>query len=708
MIRGRVSASVPCGRRAGPGIEVHCLAGRSSAGALPPEPEHAVGSPSGPNDLAPAVTGRRRERWHALRRAGFAAGTGLRTGALRVRGGAPSFSCPPFSRPRRRGRGRRGRWRRGRGRRGRWRRGRGRRGRWPRGRGQAGGNWGAGNPAVDDRVHGGFSWVTANGRPRQPDGPCSVEAETARLVRRRTGISANGCVLVLERTADGVGLDCWQVEEQAGHPRSRSGRPIGGVAAAGPGAGSRRECLRRRQARAAMPRARTRVAGGNRRVTSPRRGFSRRGRARPDRCPRTGFRHQPGGIGNRGDRGIVCLDGTGRIGTGGSRRRRFRRYCLSCARVGGARFCGTRGGSASRRRCAADGCRRPRRFPRRDVARNGAAWRYGRRVTGQRAGRTGNRSRGVYNRRNNAGNRSRGVHNRRNNAGIRCRWGHDRWGHDRWVHDRWVHDRWVHDRWVHDRWGNAGARDGRIHTGDAGVHHGRGHCRIGERRLDCRRNRVRRRGPRGGRRRFRNRGREVRVRLRRLVSIGGINVRDIRPRARNGTSGPGARRGRSDVHGDQGVDGGNREVVGVRAAGGRRSLAGVVGRPGDRARVIRLCGRAGEGQPCGAGDGGQEHVAQGADGAHAARGAARAGGRCCWIHVRTPAPRRLDDCLQGKSAPTGSPERSRNCRHTETLGMRRVRRPRDVVSGRRSGRSPRVARAHRRRAAWCSESPPAA
>jgi hypothetical protein len=91
----------------------------------------------------------------------------------------------------------------------------------------------------------GFSWVTVSGRPRQPDGPCSVEAETARLVRGRTGISAKGCVLVLERTADGVGPDRGRVEEQAGHPRCRSCRPVGGVPVPGPRARSRRECLRR-------------------------------------------------------------------------------------------------------------------------------------------------------------------------------------------------------------------------------------------------------------------------------------------------------------------------------------------------------------------------------------------------------------------------------------------------------------------------------
>ena len=141
------------------------------------------------------------------------------------------------------------------------------------------GSWGAGNPAVDGRVHGEISWVTVNGRPRQPEGPCSVEAETARLVRRRTGISANGGVLVLERTADGVGPRCGQVEVQAGHPCSRSGRPIGRVPAAGPRPGSRRERIGRGQARASMPGTRTRVSRGRRRFTFPGRGFYRRGSA---------------------------------------------------------------------------------------------------------------------------------------------------------------------------------------------------------------------------------------------------------------------------------------------------------------------------------------------------------------------------------------------------------------------------------------------
>ncbi len=154
------------------------------------------------------------------------------------------------------------------------------------------------------------------------------------------------------------------------------------------------------------------------------------------------------------------------------------------------------------------------------------------------------------------------------------------------------------------------------------------------------------------------------------------------------------------------VEEGNREVVGVRAVGGRHALTGVVGSPVERAGVIRLCGRAGERQPRGTGDGGQKDAAQGAE------GSARAGGRCCWIHAHTPAPGRLDDCLQGKSAPTGESRAEpklyayRDTRNAS--GPVPGRGKRDVVSGRRSGSSRRVARVRRRRAAWCSGSPPAA
>ena len=235
--------------------------GRPSAGAT------AVGSPSGPNDLAPAVqdlmgavacatAGGACSRASAADRSAPGARGTSSTGPFYSR---THYSCQP-----RRWKGRAwtmtalDQWRAWTVLAQRW-------SAWAvaalTGSGRYG-NWGAGNPAVDGRVHGGFSWVTVGGRQRQPDGPCSVEAETARLVRGRTGISANGCVLVLERTADGVGPDRGQVKEQAGHPRSRSGRPAGGVPAAGPRARSRRECVRRRQARSAMPWARTRVAGG--------------------------------------------------------------------------------------------------------------------------------------------------------------------------------------------------------------------------------------------------------------------------------------------------------------------------------------------------------------------------------------------------------------------------------------------------------------
>ena len=290
-----------------------------------------------------------------------------------------------------------------------------------------------------------------------------------------------------------------------------------------------------------------------------------------------------------------------------------------------ARVCvarrGARGGGACRRRCAVDA----RRSARCDIAGNAAA---------RQRGRIGNRGRRVHSRRISVRNRGRGVR----------------------------------DRWDSARVRNNRVRNNRIRTGDAGVHRhgcGRGDWECGERRFWCRRIVV---GwlcvgrPcvgwfKGGRWRVRNRGARAGVSVgigaSGLVRVGGHNVRGDYSRAGNGARRPRVRRGWSDVQGDHAVEGGNREVVGVRAAGGGSIRTGVVGRPVERAGVIRLRCRAGKSQPRSTGDGHQKHAAQGAQVARGAQDAARAGGRCCWIHARTPAPGRLDDCLQGKSAPTG-------------------------------------------------------
>src|SRR4051794_28455398 len=190
MIRLLMADCVLPGRRPGadpcPGRSFFA-ASCSPDDVLRPRPVRAVRSPSGPNDLAPALAGTPSGAGRALGRPGPPARAAARTGTLRVR--------------------------------------------W-RGRDQRVENRGAGNPAVDGRVHGGISWGTVNGRPRQPDGPCSVKAETARLVRRRTGISAVGCVRVLERTADGVCAHRGHAEEQTGNPCGRPGGPIPRVPAA--------------------------------------------------------------------------------------------------------------------------------------------------------------------------------------------------------------------------------------------------------------------------------------------------------------------------------------------------------------------------------------------------------------------------------------------------------------------------------------------
>ena len=480
---------------------------------------------------------------------------------------------------------------------------------------------GAGSPAVDGRVHGGFSWVTVGGRQRQPDGPCSVEAETARLVRRRTGISANGCVLVLERSADGVGPDGGQVEDQAGHPRSRSGRPAAGVPAAGPRARSRRECVRRRQSRSAMPWARTRVAGGSRRFTGPGRGLGRRGSAGLDSCRAPGFRDQQGGVGNRGTRGRRCREGTGRHGAGGSRRRQLSWCC-----VGGGCFCGGR-----RCRCAIDGGRRPRRRSRRDVAAwndaawNDAVWWPGRRVAGERSCWLRNRGRGV------AGERS-------------CWTGAGAAGSPTGGTTPGTGTAGSTTGGTTPGTGIAGSTTGPVAGGVTAGAGSEGSGSAGEGSAGSGAACPGAAG--GGASGTAGSG---------AVSAGpfgsaGTTSAEADSRPRNSARRPGARRDRRDVHGNHAVEGGNREVVGVRTRGGGRALAGVVGRPVERAGVVRLRGRAGQCQPRGAGDGGQKHAAQGAQGA---QGAARAGGRCCRIHARTPAPGRLDNCLQGKSAPTG-------------------------------------------------------
>ena len=221
----------------------------------------------------------------------------------------------------------------------------------------------------------GISWVTGSGRPRQPDGPCSVEAETARLVRRRTGVSANGVVLVLERAADSVGPACGHVEVQVGHPRGRSGRPVARVPAAGPRARSGRECVRRGQACAAVPGTWTRVAGGSRRFGRAGRGLAPAGQRRTGQVARPGFRPQESGIGS-GQQGKGCREGTGR--TCGRSRRRLLQWRLPWRRCslrrppsadaavdggGRARRRDARGGLAPGRPPwrAADG--RPRRRP---------------------------------------------------------------------------------------------------------------------------------------------------------------------------------------------------------------------------------------------------------------------------------------------------------------------------------------------------------
>ena len=248
--------------------------------------------------------------------------------------------------------------------------------------------------------------MTVNGRPRQPDGPCSVEAETARLVRRRTGISANGGVLVLERTADGVGPRCGQVEVQAGHPGSRSGRPIARVPVAGPRPGSGRERVRRGQARASMPGTWTRVSGGRRRFTCPGRGFYRQGQRqlghelqRGNQAPATGElpAAQPG-------------DGMQRVGPPPRDQREqepvvpvwmlCRCWLLRCPTL----RCplGVSAGGDAPSAAAGVVTRGFRWGLRRHVARKDAARRHCRRVAGQRAGRIGNRGRGVQKRRINA------------------------------------------------------------------------------------------------------------------------------------------------------------------------------------------------------------------------------------------------------------------------------------------------------------------
>ena len=452
--------------------------------------------------------------------------------------------------------------------------------------------------------------MTVGGRQRQPDGPCSVEAETARLVRRRTGISANGCVLVLERSADGVGPDGGQVEDQAGHPRSRSGRPAAGVPAAGPRARSRRECVRRRQSRSAMPWARTRVAGGSRRFTGPGRGLGRRGSAGLDSCRAPGFRDQQGGIGNRGTRGRRCREGTGRHGAGGSRRRQLSWCC-----VGGGCFCGAR-----RCRCAIDGGRRPRRRSRRDVAAwndaawNDAVWWPGRRVAGERSCWLRNRGRGV------AGERScwirsrgRGVADRRIDAGNRY-------------------------RRVHHRRNNTGNRNRRVQHGPGCR---RGDCRRRERRVRERRGgecRVRCRLPRGGGR-WRVGNRRVRGGVRGPVRVGRNDVGGSYNRPRNSARRPGARRDRGEVHGNHAVEGGNREVVGVRTAR-RRPRSRRRRRPSRRTRRRRPPAR-----PCRSVSATRRRRRR-----PKARGARGAGGAGCGPRGRTLLQ---DPCAHPRSRKTG-------------------------------------------------------
>ena len=310
------------------------------------------------------------------------------------------------------------------------------------------------------------------------------------------------------------------------------------------------------------------------------------GQRRPDGRRRTGSGISKRGIGDRGNRGTVCRERDGPPGDQGAAGAGCVPAMLPSALSaggggagdGGAASCGRR--RARRRRNV--GLARKRRLERRLAGSHRAV---GRRI----------------------GTPERGVHDRRNNAGTGT-------------------------GGVHHRWATTGVHDGRDHTGAGTPGSAAGTAGSAARRReggvapgagDGAETAGSEAGGRDQWRAVRASGtgaaaRSPAARCRLVGSAGATATSGRRQAPRAAGTAPAAQRAR------RGRIGRPRETWAPSRAGTGRSSAsvqsaaatapGVVGRPGRRARVIRLCGRAGERQPRGAGDGGQERRGAGGGG----------------------------------------------------------------------------------------------